>query len=109
MNDIRSALAAAMHSQGEPRIEDIEPVEVANDERIEVNAAQPERNIHRPGRRGGEAVGSSQQRGHLRTGTGRWQRRDWATEIRTSEPRGAAQLEAFRSGSLQSAARIRAG
>ena len=54
MNDIRSALAAAMHSQADPRIEDIEPVEVANDERIEVNAAQPERNIHRPGRRGGE-------------------------------------------------------
>jgi len=54
MNDIRSALAAAMHSQADPRIEDTAPVEPANDERIEVSAARSEQSIYQSGRRGGE-------------------------------------------------------
>ena len=54
MNDIRSALAAAMHSQADPTIEDTQPVGPANDEPIEVNAGQPEQSIHRSGRRGTE-------------------------------------------------------
>src|SRR5262249_906289 len=51
MNDIRSALAAALQSQADPRIEEREPVEAANDERFDLAVAQPEQNIHRPGRR----------------------------------------------------------
>jgi hypothetical protein len=54
MTDIRSALAAAMHSQADPRIEDTEPVERANDERIDADAAQPEQSIRRSGQRGRE-------------------------------------------------------
>src|SRR5262249_5354865 len=54
MTEIRSALAAAMHSQADPRTEDTAPVKPANDERIEANAAQPEQSLHRSGRRGGE-------------------------------------------------------
>ena len=54
MNDIRSALAAAMRSQADPTIEDTQPVGPANDEPIEVNAGQPEQSIQRSGRRGTE-------------------------------------------------------
>src|SRR5262245_36559350 len=54
MNDIRSALAAAIHS--DMRNEDAEPVESANDKRIAINAEQPEQDIHRLGRRGGERM-----------------------------------------------------
>jgi hypothetical protein len=53
MNDIRSALAAAMRSQAAPTIEDTQPAGPA-DEPIEVNAGQPEQSIQRSGRRGTE-------------------------------------------------------
>jgi hypothetical protein len=52
MKDIRSALAAAMHSQTDTSSKEAKPVDSADEEHIEIEAAQPEQDARRSGRRG---------------------------------------------------------